>query len=151
VDVTPIRVRGVPLPQSHARVVMTERGQRQSKAGARLSGCGGPIGQPFDRDKYLHDASVHGEWTVDGELFGNQLVLKNVQMTREKAPHVKGTAQLRGLDLGAIMHIASPPKHGDDAAAADVRGEMWGDLTVFDLPLMDMANARAQFQIAPTV
>jgi translocation and assembly module TamB len=151
VDVTPIRVRGVPLPQSHARIVMTDRGERHTRAGARVTGCGNPIGPPFDRDKYMHDTSSHGEYTVDGELFGNQLVLKNVRMSREKAPHVKGAVQLRGLDLGAIMHIASPPKRGDDAAATDVRGEMWGDLTVSDLPLNDLSAVKAQFQIAPTV
>ena len=154
IDVTPLRVRGVPLGQSQMRVQMTQTSPRSSAAGAHRTGCGMPIAMPFDKDKYLKDESAHGVLAVDGELFGKQIYLRNVSMTREKAAHVKGVVEVRGLDLGAVAKIATPPaKTSDDAPAAvdDLGGEMWADVFIEDLPLADLARARASMQLAPTV
>jgi translocation and assembly module TamB len=152
IDVSSTRVRGTPLPGSHLDVRMTHR-MPQQHAGLGRTGCGAPISAPFDKLAYSADASSHGEYTVQGDLFGGTIHLNDVVMTRARSPHVSGRASLRGVDLGAVARVLSPPAEGEygAAAASDVEGQLWGELLADDIPLDAPSRSRARLLLGPTV
>jgi translocation and assembly module TamB len=155
IDVAGTRVRGVALPSSHLDVRLSQRIPQATKSLGRTR-CGAPISPPFDRQAFLADPSSHGEWTVDGNLFGDMVHLKDVMVTRAKSSHLTGRVSLRALDLGMLARIASPPKDDQDApvmarAEAPMGGQLWGELIVDDVPLDAPAKARARLLLGPTV
>jgi translocation and assembly module TamB len=152
-DVTSTRVRGVALANSHVEVGMTHRMPLEKRAIGHTR-CGTSIPGPFDRQAYLTDASSHGEYTVDGSLFGDTIHLWDVAVTRAKAAHASGRVSLRGLDLGAFAAIGgtsgSRAAAPDAPAAPPIAGQLWGELIVEDLPLDAPAKAKARLLFGPT-
>jgi translocation and assembly module TamB len=154
VDVAATRVREVPLANSHVEVGVTQR-MPQQKATLARTGCGAPVGPPFDKQAYLADTSSHGEWTVNGDLLGHAVQLHDVVLTRAGSPHASGRASLRGVDLGAIARILSPAKPVSDEsasapAASPVAGQLWGEVIVDDLPIDAPSAARGRLVLGPT-
>ena len=153
IDVSAARVRDVAVQGSHLDVTMTHRMPQQKRALGHTR-CGAPIGPPFDAKAFLADTSSHGEWTLNGDLFGNTVHLRDIVVTRAKAPHVSGRASLRGVDLGAVAGIATPHKSdADDPVAVGARpvaGQLWGELIVDDLPLDNPSKARGRLLLGPT-
>ncbi len=121
IDVSAARVRDVAVQGSHLDVTMTDRMPQQKRALGHTR-CGAPIGPAFDPKAFLADTSSHGEWTLNGDLFGNTVHLRDIVVTRAKAPHVAGRASLRGVDLGALAGIVTPHKvDADDPVGPGVR------------------------------
>ncbi|MGH7434275.1 MAG: translocation/assembly module TamB domain-containing protein, partial [Polyangiaceae bacterium] len=155
IDVAGIRARGVALPGSHLDVRLTQRMPQVTKSLGRTK-CGAPIQPPFDRQAFLADESSHGEWMVDGNLFGDMVHLQDVVVTRAKSSHLSGRLSLRALDLGLLTRVAAPPKDDQDApvmarAEAPMGGQLWGELIVDDVPLDAPGKARARLLLGPTV
>ncbi len=155
VDVASTRVRGTPLPGSHLDVRMTHR-MPQVHASLGRTGCGAPVGPLFDKAAFLADTSSHGELTVQGDLLGGTVHLRDVVATRAKSSHVTGRVSLRGLDLGAIARIIAPRKTEDDegapaAPSAEVGGQLWGELIADDVPVDAPSRARGTLLLGPTV
>jgi translocation and assembly module TamB len=152
-DVAGMRAREVALPSSHLQVELTQR-FTQEKRSVGHSKCNAPIAPPFDKAAYLADTSSHGEWRVSGELLGGTVRLTDVVATRAKAPRMSGHVSLRGLDLGPLARIYSAHKTGGEepgSASSDLGGQLWGELTADDVPLDDLAHARASFLPGPIV
>jgi translocation and assembly module TamB len=151
-DVSSARVRGVALQGSHLDVRMTHRMPQQKRALGHTA-CGAPIGVAFDPKAFLADTSSKGEWTVNGDLLGNTVHLRDIVLTRAKASHLSGRMSLRGVDLGALASIAAQRKgDGDDSGPPPqpVSGELWGEIIVDDLPLDTPAKARGRLLLGPT-
>jgi translocation and assembly module TamB len=151
-DVSAARVRAVAVPGSHLDVSMTHRMPQQKRALGHTR-CGAPIGPPFDAKSYLADASSHGEWTLNGDLFGHTVQLHDVVMTRARAAHASGRVSLRGVDLGVVAAILTPRRpDGDDAplASRPVGGQLSAELTVDDLPLDAPSKAHGRLLLGPT-
>jgi len=149
-DVSSTRVRGVALPNSHLDVRMTQRMLAEKRAIGR-TGCGTPIAGPFDRQAYLADTSSHGEFTVNGSLFGDTVHLWDVAVTRAKSQHVSGRVSFRGLDLGALAAMAGTSAPSGDAPTPErIAGQLWAELMVDDLPLDAPSRARAKLLFGPT-
>ena len=91
-----------------------------AEARRRPHACGAPIAPPFDKAAYLADTSSHGEWTVNGELLGDTVQLRDVVATRAKAPHVSGrvVAPRARPRRRSRASLGSRKTDGDDAVAA---------------------------------
>ncbi len=154
-DVAGTRARGIALPGSHLDVTMTQQMPQQTRSTGRTR-CGASIPPPFDKQAYLNDASSHGEWTVDGKLLGDMVQVKDVVVTRARAPHLKGRVALRALDLGLLTRVLSPSKEDQDSpivarSEPPLGGQLWGELIVDDLPVDAPSKTSAQFLLGPTI
>ena len=147
-DASATRFRGVAFPSSHLEVDMTQRFPEEKRMAGRTR-CGAPVPPPFDKAAYLGDTTSHGEWRVNGELFGGTVRLTDVVATRAKAPHLSGRIALRGVDLGSFARVYAnrkPEAEEDEAPASSaLGGQLWGELIADDVPLDDPAHARVSF------
>jgi translocation and assembly module TamB len=154
-DVTGTRVRSIGLPNSHVDVRMTDTMAVQRRVYGH-SKCGGAIGAPFDKQAYLADTSSHGEWAVNGDLLGDTVHLRNIVVTRAKAPRITGRALLRGIDLGPFARLVGLYSKGADGgspalADAALEGQLWGELIVDDYVVGNPAASRIRLFLGPTI
>ena len=146
-DATPLLVRATKLGPSHAHVTVMQTSPPSKVIGK--THCGAPISPPFDLQAYQKDTSSHGTIAIDGDLFGGQIGLRNIALTRQDDMHASGSVQLRKVDLGAIAHMIMPPPTDESAApAAPIEGQITGDLAIDALSRNDLAHAKLRF--APT-
>ena len=146
IDVTPVRVRGTPLGPSHLRFSMSQFPKKTRVIGK--TACGAPLGAPFDKDAYLADTSAQGQFEVDGDLFGGQVELAHLKMTRQKQAEIAGTIGLKRLDLGTVAKVAlwTPPTEDDNAPSSPaIRGEISGDILLDAAKQGELGKARATF------
>jgi translocation and assembly module TamB len=66
--------------------------------------CGNLIGAPFDPVAFAKDAPA-GVFEVRGEFFGGQVVVQDMQVTRQTNQVVTGTIVARALDIGKVVQI----------------------------------------------
>jgi translocation and assembly module TamB len=106
--------------------------------------CGAPITAAFDKEVYLKDTSSQGEYRVSGALFGGQIRLEDIVITRQKAALVTGKVTLDRFDLGPVGRILTA---GEDptAAPAAIGGEITGAIDLERIATSDLAHARARF------
>jgi translocation and assembly module TamB len=154
-DVAGTRVRDVPFARSHLDVRMTHLLGPPRRAIGRTR-CGASIGPPFDRAAYLADTSSHGQWTVDGDLFGGTAQLHDIVITRAKSAKVSGRVSLRNLDVGSLarVFIAPRPDTGEANGAppwSSLGGQIWGELIADEIALDQPSRSRIRFFLGPTV
>ncbi|MFO0678993.1 MAG: translocation/assembly module TamB [Polyangiaceae bacterium] len=146
VDVTPVRVRGIPFGSSHLSVEMTETPKPKRVVGKTR--CGAPIGAPFDPVAYADDTSSHGEIRATGDLLAGQLHLEDVRMTRQKAASVTGKVVLQKFDLAGISRFvlqSTAEPTTEESLAPEIRGELSGVLTIEELRTDDLPHASVRF------
>ncbi len=141
-NVTPVRVLGAPFGGSDVHVVMTQNLLPQKVIGK--SPCGLPVTAPFDKEAYLRDASLQGEYRVSGALFGGQVKLEDIVLTRQKAPVLTGRVRLAGFDLGPVGRMLVSGEGGGDGTMP-LGGEISGDLVLDRIPVTDLSRAKATF------
>jgi translocation and assembly module TamB len=96
--VSPIRVGRDTLPASSLAVELTPIHISRPIIGK--THCGAPVETPFDRGEYEADAAS-GVFTVRGTLFGGQMAIADMHVTRQRNKIVRGKVTLKDLDLGA--------------------------------------------------
>ena len=106
--------------------------------------------QPFDKDAYLKDTSVQGNYTIDGALFGGQVKVEKLVVTRQKSPVITGRIGLNRFDLGPLGKlIVSEDQPEVDAGNAlqspALGGELTGDLEIDRIATDDIAHAKGRF------
>lgn len=147
-DVSPVRIRGTSLGPSHFTVdVSQDPGPARAPAGRTK--CHAPIPATFDKDAYLADTSSQGEVALDGELFGGQVKVRHVTISRQKDAQIAGDLSLLKVDLGGIARSLSPTPALDERET-DLSGEVSGELHIQHLDLQDLAGARITFKPGPT-
>lgn len=141
VRVSPLRVGGARLGGSNLAVRLVPRARARRSLGTTR--CGQPIPAPFERAEFERD-EPDGVFHVDGRMFGGQVALADLQVTRQRKKHVFGDVDFASLDLGAVAQLAPA------LAAVDSppRGRLSGRLHLADLPLDDPARADATFAIS---
>lgn len=144
-DVTPVRIMGAPFGGSNVHFSMNQLPVPPKIVGK--TPCGAPITAPFDKEAYLRDTSVQGSYTFDGSLFGGQVKLDRLFVTRQKAPIAGGRIELSKLDLGALARLASAADETDqhDATLATLGGELTGDIVIEHLATSDVSHAKGRF------
>lgn len=143
VDVTPIRVLGAPFGGSDLHVVMTQRPPRDKPIGK--TACGAPIPAPFDKVAYLADKSPQGEYEVSGALFGGQVRVDDLVVTRQKAPVIRGRLALDRFDLGPLGSILAASEGAEPSAPVPLGGELSGELSLDEVATADLGHAKARF------
>lgn len=68
------------------------------------TGCGNTIGGPFDPVAFAKDPPS-GVFEVRGEFFGGQVVIDDMQVTRQLHKVVSGTVVARALDIGKVAQL----------------------------------------------
>jgi translocation and assembly module TamB len=96
--VSPVRVGRETLPASNLAIELTPmRVERPSIGKTR---CGATIEAPFDRAAFEADPAS-GVFSVRGSLFGGQVSISELSITRQRSKLVRGKVTLKDLDLGA--------------------------------------------------
>lgn len=146
-DVTPVRILGAPFGSSNLHVAMNQLPSKAKVIGK--TPCGAPISAPFDKDAWARDTSVQGNYTVDGALFGGQVKLEKVVVTRQKSPVATGRIELSRFDLGPIGKLLVTEEADTDPNAPAVTqplgGELTGEVVIERIAADDVAHAKARF------
>jgi translocation and assembly module TamB len=142
VNLTPVRLFGAPFGGSDLHVAVNQRARPEKPIGK--TACGAPIYAPFDKDAYAKDLSSQGEWKVSGALFGGQMRLDDVVVTRQKAPIVTGKVVLDRFDLGPVAKIVSKPDP-DAPNETPIGGELSGEIAIERIATSDLAHAKVRF------
>lgn len=141
-DVSPVHVRRAELGPSKVHVTVTQDPPRATAIGKTR--CGAPTFAVFDKDAYLKDTSSHGLITIVGDLFGGEVRLEHVEMTRQKQAEITGNILLRRLELAALANAAQSP--GDaDSGLTHLDGELSGELTLDRIRQGDYEHAALHF------
>lgn len=144
-NATPVRILGAPFGGSDVHFTMNQFPPQNPKIIGKTP-CGAPISAPFDKEAYLRDQSVQGSYTFDGSLFGGQVKLDNVTVTRQKAPIANGHIELARFDLGSVSKLMASKDDAAPAEGADAfGGELTGDFYIQKIATDDIAHAQASF------
>lgn len=103
VNVTPVRIGRARLPASRLHVDLEPIERPLASLGN--TACGARRPAPFDPGEYAQDLAA-GVFRTNGELFGGQIRLHDVSVTRQRDKRVQGTIDLVGLDLAALGNLS---------------------------------------------
>src|SRR5262249_33307982 len=92
------RVGRAALPGSDLRVHLEPIAHPSKIIGK--TACGRAITGPFEQAAYDQDKS-DGVFHVTGQVFGGQVQLNDLQITRQRSKTLKGNVVVKSLDLGA--------------------------------------------------
>lgn len=133
VDISPITYGGARLGPSMLRVAFE---QTNATTVTGHTKCGGAIGPAFDKEAYARDTASHGGIDVTGDLFGGQVSVRKLHMTRQKQAEITGALSLRKLDLGALARMSSQTK---------ATGEVSGEIVIDKVKQGDYPSAIVRF------
>jgi translocation and assembly module TamB len=140
VRMSPLTMGGSKLPASELSVLLEPKRRPLKTIGKTR--CGGLITPPFDRASYERDES-QGSFRVSGRMFGQQVKLEGLEITRQRKKRVRGGVVFSGLDLGALSELAPP------VALSSTRpsGKLSGRARIDDLLMDDPAAARGRLEL----
>jgi translocation and assembly module TamB len=122
--ISPLTVGSRTLPSSELSVVLKpDPTTRAAIIGSTR--CGNPVTAPFDRRSYDADRSL-GTFHVDGALFGGQVRLQDLRVSRQRSAHVQGLVLVNELDLNAVaqlvpsLALSTEKPHGKLTAALEI-------------------------------
>jgi translocation and assembly module TamB len=101
----------------------------------QVTRCGNPIAPPFDAAEYHADKPT-GTIHVNGQLFGNQIELADVRISRQSKKHAQGTINIKKLDLAMLNEFVQPGQ------TRDIAGHASGEIKLDDLPLAEPTKVR---------
>ncbi|HEU4405401.1 MAG TPA: translocation/assembly module TamB domain-containing protein [Polyangiaceae bacterium] len=139
-SVSPLRIGQGELPASSIAVrVEPPGGPPRADDSPPERRCGGKPPPPSDLSVYESDES-QGLTHLDGALFGGQVLLRDVRVTRQKNKRAAGEVSLRDLDLGAVGQL-SPSLA---LSATPVTGKVSAELRLdrFELARPERTEAR---------
>ncbi|HYO93561.1 MAG TPA: translocation/assembly module TamB domain-containing protein [Polyangiaceae bacterium] len=140
-SVSPIRIGRASLPSSTLQVRLEPPAQRAPPVG--VTRCGQPISAPFDRSTFERDPP-DGQFHIDGVLFGGQLSLFDLRVTRQRNKTLRGRIEMAGLDLGALLELRPEVALAQERS----RGLVSGRVDVDELSLADPAAARGRIALS---
>jgi translocation and assembly module TamB len=134
VTLSPLRFGANRLPSS--RLAIALRPDPTPPVVVGKTACGRPIGKPFDLTEYQRDVA-DGGFSISGQLFGGQIGIERVDVTKQKSKVVTGKVSFEDLDLGTIAAI-------DPALALENRvpnARLSADVDVTRLELENLPSA----------
>lgn len=123
VRVSRIRMGPAILPSSDLRVLMEPVAIAPKTLG--LSRCGHAKPMLFDKTEFEKDLA-EGRFRITGDMFGGQIALSDVLLSRQRNKVVSGKINVRDLDIGAIANVvpgvafAGAPPKGTLSARLDI-------------------------------
>lgn len=137
IEVSPLSMGVAGLAGSKLQVKLVPEPPKPLES-ARLTACGRAIAEDVAQDVPTQDTVV-----VSGQLFGKQIELDNLALTRGEDPRLKGQASISNLDLSALAQLA--------AATTDRQslpeGSLSGTLSLDDLSLLRPFESRAELSV----
>jgi len=134
VHVSRVRIGPSSLPASRLNVAI--RPDPSPPRVVSRTRCGNPVGPPFDLAEHQKDLPS-GEFQVSGELFGGQIRMDEVRITRQERKVVSGRARVEALDLGTLANLIP----GVAFTSAPPKGTLTASLDIARLPIDDMRRA----------
>ncbi|HMJ14642.1 MAG TPA: translocation/assembly module TamB domain-containing protein, partial [Polyangiaceae bacterium] len=141
VRISQIRVGSATLPPSQLDVALVPLAARPKSRGT--SQCGLPIPEAFDLAAYQADKSA-GTFHVDGALFGGQMRIDDLRISRQRAKQIGGSLEFAKLELGALAELWPPML----LSATKPRGRLSGKLHVTELTSDNPSQAQAELSIS---
>ena len=137
---SPLRIGRATLPASNLRVELTPLAD--STPVVSKTRCGAPVKKAFDQGDFEADGAS-GVFQVDGALFGGQMTLERLTVTRQRNKLVRGRVGLVDLDLGAAAELVPA------LALSDSRldGKLRGSLELSELRTADPLTSKARLAI----
>ncbi|MBP9111547.1 MAG: translocation/assembly module TamB domain-containing protein [Polyangiaceae bacterium] len=102
-DVTALDIRGAKFGSSKIHLRTDTKPSTQKPIGKTR--CGNPLFAAFDEAAYLRDTSSQGSHTINGELLGDQIRLKNFALSRQQNMRISGEIELNRLGLGDLAKM----------------------------------------------
>jgi translocation and assembly module TamB len=115
--------------------VKLETPPRASTSGS--SRCGNPIPPPFDPADYRAD-KAEGAFHIDGQLFGNQVRINDLRITRQRNKHAQGTVVLKDFDISAFNEFL-PASQSQELA-----GKISGEIQLADFPFAEPGKTKGK-------
>jgi translocation and assembly module TamB len=140
VRVSQLRVGSATLPPSDLDVSLVPLAARQRPRGTTR--CGLPLPEAFDLAEYHADKSA-GTFHIGGSLFGGQVRVDDLRITRQRAQHIAGSIHFAKLELGALSELWPPML----LASTKPRGQLTGKLRVLELRTDDPSQAQAELTL----
>ena len=119
--VSPIRVGRATLPASNLALELSPIKVTRPVIGK--THCGAAIEAPFDPAEFEAD-EASGVFAVRGQMFGGQLGLNQVTITRQRSKLVHGKVTLKDLDLGAAAELVPTLALSDGRTEGHVSGTL---------------------------
>ena len=129
-----LRLGTATLPPSHVSVRLVPVDPPVRVVGRTT--CGNPISAPFDPVAYAKDRPS-GVFEVQGELFGGQVVVEDLQVTQQAHKVVTGTVVARALDIGKVAQLSPSIASSEEIP----RGVLSGALDIRRLELDNLHTA----------
>lgn len=143
-----VHVSRVGIRRSHAslppsRVALTiVPNDKAPKVVGKTPICGNPVGAPFDPAEYERDLP-DGSFVANGSLFGGQVGLDGLRVTRQQRKIVDGKVRVDALDLGTLANLIP----GVAFSAAPPKGTLTAALDIERLPLADFRQAALTLKV----
>jgi len=147
VEVSPVRLRGTGFGASRVRVGITQNASASKPSGRTR--CGAAIYPPFDKTAYLSNSVSQGQYSLNGDLFGEEIHLDQVTMTRQKAAEIRGKVGLRSFPLGPLVAVLRSGAEGEAGQALGrIEGAITADIAIDRLNLSDLPHSAVS--VSPT-
>jgi len=140
VSLSPLRFGANKLPGSRLSVIVEPDRTPSDVVGT--SKCGQPIGPAFNMVEWQKDLPS-GVFRINGKLFGDQISLENVSVTRQSQSTVKGRVSLQKLDVGTIL--GALPSY---ALAGQVAAHLSATIDINRLETKNLATADASVSLS---
>ncbi|MFO0552015.1 MAG: translocation/assembly module TamB domain-containing protein [Polyangiaceae bacterium] len=141
VSVTPLRFGANKLPASRLAIQLERDPTPPAQVGT--SRCQLPISPPFSEEEWKKDLP-NGQFRVNGQLFGGQITLSDVTISRQSAKLVEGKIDLNALDLGKIAAGLPMYALGEQAPGALITAS----IDVSHLEMENLAATNATIRLA---
>jgi translocation and assembly module TamB len=138
--VSPLRVGRATLPGSSLNVELTP--MRVVRPTIGRTKCGATIEAPFDRAEFEADAAS-GLFSVRGSLFGGQVSIGQMSVTRQGSKLVRGKVTLNALDLGAAGELVPALALSE----SKLEGRVSGTLDVAEVRTADPLASRVKLTV----
>jgi translocation and assembly module TamB len=138
--ISPVHVGRATLPASNVAIELTPLHVERPTVGKTR--CGAPIEAPFDRAEYEADRA-DGVFAVRGSLFGGQMTINDLTVTRQSSKLVRGKIVLRDLDLGAAGELVPALALSE----ATPEGHVSGTLDIAELRTADPLASRVRLTL----
>ncbi|XXX78859.1 translocation/assembly module TamB domain-containing protein [Sorangium sp. So ce134] len=130
-----IRRTHASLPPSRVELTIVPS-DRAPKILGKTPICGNPMGAPFDPAEFERDLP-DGSFVANGSLFGGQVALEGLRVTRQQRKIVDGKVRMDALDLGTLANLIP----GVAFSTAAPKGTLTAALDIERLPLADPRQA----------
>jgi translocation and assembly module TamB len=137
---SPLRLGRSTLPASNLSVELTPL--PDTTPIVSRTRCGAPVKKAFDQAEFEADRAS-GVFEVNGALFGGQVALEKITVTRQRNKLVRGRVGFVDLDVGAAAELVP------SLALSDTRleGKLRGSLDLSEVRTADPLTSRARLVV----